>query len=197
MTRILRGMTAWIVGAALTATGAIAPLAGQAPGALAVSGFGGFSNDPGGFDVFRESEFDSGFHFGGALGLRLAPNIGVRGEVAFASSNGFEAGVVNEDVTFDRSYYGFGLEVRFPGATVTPYLLGGGGFVTVSRRAPSLTYEFTELAGRAGAGVSYPFRGPPLEAFVEASQWFYARATTGEGLQRDLNVSLGLSLLLF
>ena len=169
----------------------------QNTNSLSLSAYGGMSNDPGGFDVFRESDFDAGFLFGGSLGMRLAPNIAVRGDVAFSRSDGFEGGVVNEDVEFDRRYYGFGLEARFPLETITPYLLGGGGFVTVHRKAPALTYEFTELAGRAGLGVAYPFAGAPIEAFAEASQWFYPRATTGEGLQWDTNVSIGLSFIPF
>lgn len=169
----------------------------QNTSSLSLSAFGGISNDPGGFDVFRESDFDAGFHFGGSLGMRLAPNIAVRGDVAFSRSSGSEGGVVNEDVEFDRTYYGFALEGRFPLGTVTPYVLGGGGFVTVHRKAPALTYEFTELAGRAGLGVAYPFAGAPIEAFAEASQWFYPRATTGEGLQWDTNVSIGLSVIPF
>jgi len=174
-----------------------ASLTAQNGGALAVSGFGGFSNEPGGFDVFRQTTFDSGLHYGAALAFRLSPGIAVRGEFASSSSSGQETGAVNETVDFDRTYYGMTVEARFPRGVVTPYVLGGGGFVTVHRQAPSLTYEFTELAGRAGAGISFPFSAFPLEAFGELSQWFYPRATTGEGVQRDTNLSVGLSLLAF
>lgn len=171
-----------------------APPAAAQDQALALSGFGGFTTDPGGFDVFRQSEFDPGFHVGGSLAFRLAPRLAVRGDFALARSSGRESGAVNEDVQFDRSYYGVALEYRFPIGAFSPYVLGGGGMVAVDRQAPSLTYRFSEMAGRFGAGVAYPIGGT-LEAFAEASEWFYARATTGEGLQFDTKISVGMSFL--
>ncbi len=172
------------------------PLGAQ-DGALALSGFAGLSSDPGGFDVFRQSSFDAGMHYGGRLAMRLSPRVAVRGDIGFASNSGRESGAVNEDVTFDRTYYGFALEGRMPRGALAPYVFVGGGFVSLSRRAPSLTYEFTELAGRGGLGVSLAFAGTPLEAFGEVNQWVYARPTTGEGLQWDTSVNVGLSLIAF
>jgi len=171
----------------------VSPLAAQEVNPIAISLYGGYATDPGGFDVFRNSSFDGGVSYGGSLGFRLAPNVGVRGDIAVAKSSGRETGAVNESVTFDRNYYGVAVEGRFPLAVVTPYILVGGGMVSVDRRAPSLTYYFSEMAGRAGAGLSFQLPGFPVEAFTEANQWIYERMTTGEGLQMDTILSVGIT----
>ena len=163
-------------------------------GGIAITGFGGFTTDPGGFDVFRETTFDAAYHVGASLAFRLSPNVAVRGDVAKAWSSGQETIVAaSEAVDFNRMYYGGAIEARFPLSTVTPYLLLGGGMVTVDRSAPSLAYSFTEVAGRLGAGLAYPFSNSSVEAFIEGSQWFYGRTSTGEGTQFDTSLSVGLT----
>ncbi len=174
----------------------MSPLGAQVgrEGGIAITGFGGFTTDPGGFDVFRDTEFDAAYHVGASLTFRLTPNVAVRGDVSKAWSSGRETTVLQgELVDFNRIYYGGALEVRFPLSAVTPYLLAGGGMVTVDRTAPSRNYTFTELAGRFGAGLAYPVSGTSLEAFVEGSQWFYGRTSTGEGTQFDTSLSVGLT----
>ena len=100
----------------------------------------------------------------------------VRGDVAKAWSSGRETTVLQgELVDFNRVYYGGAVEARFPLSAVTPYLLAGGGMVSVDRTAPSRNYAFSELAGRLGAGLAYRFAGTSFEAFVEGSKWFYER----------------------
>lgn len=170
------------------------PLAAQADDTqVALSAFGGFTTDPGGFDVFRQSEFDPGAHVGGVLAFRLSPNLAVRGDLARAWSSGREAGVLNEDIEFDRTYYGVALEGRLPLASVTPYVVAGGGLVNVDRVAPSRQYSFDTLGGKLGLGVAYPLSGPPLELFLEGSSWFYGRTSTGQGTQTDFAVSGGIT----
>jgi len=184
---------AFAVVVAVAVLGPLTPLAAQQTRPLALSAFGGFTNDPTGFDVFRQSDFDQAYHFGGSLAFRLSANVGVRGDFALAKSSGHESGALDEDVQFDRTYYGAAIEARFPMGALTPYLLAGGGMVTVDRSAPNLTYAFSEMAGRLGGGVSLPLGGASWALFAEVSEWIYARATTGEGLQMDMNVSIGVS----
>lgn len=162
---------------------------------MAVSAFGGFTTDPGGFDVFHQSEFDAGAHVGAALSFRLSQYLAVRGDISRAWSSGHEGGAVNEDVDFDRTYYGVAVEGRLPLSGVTPYVVGGGGLVNVDRSAPSKKYSFDTLGGRLGAGVAVPFRSAPIELFVEGNSWFYGRTSTGEGTQTDLSLSAGLTFI--
>ena len=193
LSRIKAGFAVILV----VALGALmSPLAAQVSqdGGIALSGFGGFTTDPGGFDVFRDTEFDAAYHVGASLTFRLSPNVAVRGDVSKAWSSGRETTVLEgEVVDFNRIYYGGTVEARFPLSTLTPYLLAGGGMVSVDRTAPSRNYAFTELAGRVGAGLAYPFSGTSLEAFVEGSRWFYGRTSTGEGTQFDTSLSVGLT----
>ena len=189
-----------LIGAALAAVALL--IATAAPGAaqgedteLALSAFGGFTTDPGGFDVFREAQFDAGAHLGGAVAFRLGENLAVRGDMTRAWSSGEETGVLNESVDFDRTYYGVALEARFPLASVTPYLLGGGGLVTVDRTAPSRNYNFDSFGGQLGAGIALPLSNSPIELFVEGTSWFYGRESTGEGTQTDLRLSGGITFI--
>ena len=172
----------------------------SAPGAaqgedtqLALSAFGGFTTDPGGFDVFRQTEFDAGAHLGGIVSFRLGENLAVRGDLTRAWSSGEESGVINEAVDFDRTYYGLAVEGRFPMSSVTPYILGGGGLVTVDRRAPSRNYNFDTFGGQLGAGLALPLSNSSIELFVEGTSWFYGRESTGEGTQTDLRLSGGIT----
>lgn len=165
----------------------------QEEAAVAVSALGGFTTDPGGFDVFRQTEFDAGFHAGGSLALRLTENLAVRGGVVRAWSSGQETGGVTEPVDFDRTYYGVAVEGRTSLRPVTPYGFVGGGMVSVDRSADMLSYDFTTFGARVGAGVAHDLANSPLELFVEGSGWFYDRVTTGEGMQTDLLVSGGVT----
>lgn len=160
---------------------------------VAISGLAGFTTDPGGFDVFRQTEFDAGMHAGGVLSFRLTPRLAVRGDLSRAWSSGQETGALTEPVEFDRTYYGVAIEARFPLGSVTPYGFGGGGMVSLDRSADMLSYEFTTFGGRLGAGVAHTITGAPLEIFVEGSGWFYQRETTGQGTQSDLLISGGIT----
>lgn len=162
---------------------------------VALSAFGGMTTDPGGFDVFRQTEFDPGAHVGGVLAFRLSPHLSVRGDIARAWSTGREGGVVNEDVDFNRTYFGVALEGRLPLDAVTPYVLAGGGLVNVDRSAPSQRYSFDTLGGKLGLGVAYPMGRAPIELFVEGTSWFYGRTSTGQGTQTDFAVSGGVTFL--
>lgn len=171
-----------------------APLAAQTYDTqVALSAFGGFTTDPGGFDVFRQTEFDPGPNVGAAVAFRLSPNLAIRGDVARAFSSGQETGVLDESVDFDRTYFGVVLEGRLPLDAVTPYVQAGGGLVNVNRSAPSQRYSFDTLGGKLGLGIAYPLAGSPIELFVEGTSWFYGRTSTGEGTQTDVGVSGGVT----
>lgn len=180
---------------ALSFAGTTTPAHSQTAEEIAISGFGGLTTDPGGFDVFRQTEFDKAFHVGGTLSFRMSPHLAVRGDVSRAWSSGRESGAVSEPVDFDRTYYGVALEGRLPLDGITPYVLGGGGMVSVDRRAEMRTYQFTTLGGKVGGGLAHELSGAPVEVFVEGGGWFYDRVTTGQGLQFDTSVSGGITVL--
>jgi hypothetical protein len=180
---------------AVVAFASVSPLMAQTSGTvLGFSGFGGFTTDPGGFDVFRDTKFDAAYHFGAALSFRMSPNVVARADVSKAYSTGEETtALAGEVVDFNRTYYGVAVEARFPVSGVTPYLLAGGGMVTVDRTAPSRNYKFSEVAGRLGGGLAVPLSDSSFEFFVEGSRWFYGRVSTGEGTQFDTSVTAGLT----
>lgn len=175
----------------LVPTSPVEAQAGQAE--LALSGFGGFATDPGGFDVFRQTEFDAGFHLGGTVSFRLSEHLAIRGGVIRTWSDGRETGVLDEAVDFERTYHGTAVEGRVPLGSLTPYGFAGAGMVSVDRSANDLSYDFTTLGGNVGSGVAYPFPGAPLELFVEGGGWFYERVSTGQGTQFDFLLSAGVT----
>jgi len=193
--RTRAGFAALAVVAVVAFGAPVSPLMAQTSGTvLGVSGFGGFTTDPGGFDVFRDTKFDAAYHFGAALSFRMSPNVVARVDVSKAYSTGEETtALAGEVVDFNRTYFGVAVEARFPVSGVTPYLLAGGGMVTLDRTAPSRNYKFSEVAGRLGGGLAVPLSDSSVEFFVEGSKWFYGRVSTGEGTQFDTSVSAGLT----
>ena len=134
---------------------AVGPLSAQDDGesALILFGSAGFLNSPEDFDVFRDVAYDGGIQIGGGIGLQLYENVTVRGDFAWVRNSGREAAPVNEDVDFSRVYSGASLEVSLPlDSGVSPYVFGGGGFVSLDRDAPDYAYDVTEGAGSSEGG---------------------------------------------
>lgn len=173
---------------------------------------GGLSTDPQGFDVFRETTFGSATAFGGGFTYVIYENVAIRGDFHHAPKTGREVccpdqalgdgqGVVvpgnptaiDEPVDLNRNYYGASVLVRFPMGGAVPYLKLGGGFVDIKRDAVHYQYDFAEFGAQVGAGVELPLGDSPVSFFVDAVEWIYARAQTGEGSQYDTLLSAGLS----
>lgn len=170
-----------------------APLEAQEDGALRLFVSGGMQTSPDSYDSFRPVEYDSGLQFGGGIALVLSETFAVRGEMAKGSNSGFEAGVLNEDVEMDRSYYGVSAELTLPVAmAVSPYALIGAGMVHIDRDGPSYTFAVTEVTGQVGAGLRVPVGLAATSAFVQGTTWVYANSSTDEW-QVDPVLSLGLA----
>lgn len=174
---------------------AASPLAAQDASSIIVFGLAGLQNSPADYDAFRSVDYSSGYHVGGGLAIRLYEHVAVRGDFAFASSDGEDnsEGAIGESVTFDRSYYGASLELRYPlSAGFTPFAFGGGGLVKVNRDASNYGFDFSEAAALVGVGSFYDLGGSPASIFVQGTGWLYQRQTVG-GTQFDTVVSAGLA----
>lgn len=174
---------------------AASPLAAQEESSVVIFGLAGLQNSPADYDAFRNVDYSSGYHVGGGLALRLYEHVAIRGDFAFASSDGEDGsnGAIDESVTFDRSYFGASLELRYPlAAGFTPYAFGGGGLVRLNRDANDYGFDFSEAAGLVGIGSYYNVGGSPASIFVQGTGWLYQRQTVG-GTQFDTVVSAGLA----
>lgn len=174
---------------------ATSPLAAQDESALVVFGLAGLQNSPADYDAFRTVDYSAGYHIGGGLALRLYEHVAVRGEFAFASSDGTDTtqDVINDAVAFDRSYYAASLELRYPLASgLTPYAFGGGGLVRLKRDASNYGFDYTEAAALVGIGSFYRLAGSSVSVFAQGTGWLYQRQTVG-GTQFDTVVSAGLT----
>lgn len=173
---------------------AAVPAAAQ-EGAVQLFVTGGLQTSPADYDTFRPVEYDTGFKYGGGLAIHLTDWFAFRAEIAQGSNGGFEGGVLNEDIQFDRTYFGLMGQATLPVAMIEPYLLAGLGLVTLDREGPSYDYGFTESGGVAGAGVSLPIGTPAVNAFVEGTGWVYPNTSTGEWyFDPVLSIGLGYTI---
>ena len=98
---------------------------------------------------------------GGELGLDIAPNVAIVGNIGYADSN-IEAGlpiVGGFDIADSKVLlYDGALQLRLPmtssiGSGLTPFVQGGVGAMRYEIRAGSLETKSTNLAANVGAGV--------------------------------------------
>ena len=97
--------------------------------------------------------------------------------------------------TFNRYLYDADLQIRRSFNGLTPYVFFGAGGVTVQRddRRHSLG-SFTKLAGKFGAGLSYPIPRSHASLYIETSGWVYPWDRYGfDKVQLDMTLSLGIS----
>jgi len=98
---------------------------------------------------------------GGELGLDIAPNVSIVGNVGYADSN-IEVGlpiIGGFDIADSKVLlYDGALQLRLPmgsslGSGLTPFVQAGAGAMRYDIRAGSLSTKSTNLAGNLGAGV--------------------------------------------
>ncbi len=177
---------------------AAAPLTAQDEdeSALILFASAGFLNSPEDFDVFRDVSYDGGIQVGGGIGLQLYENVTIRGDFAWVKNSGREAAPVNEDVDFQRLYFGTSLELNLPlDSGLAPYVFGGGGFVALDRKAPDYAYNVTEGAGLLGGGLRYTPPGSSVQFFAQGAAWMYSNHAITE-LQTDAVISAGIGWVL-
>ncbi|MGQ0641842.1 MAG: outer membrane beta-barrel protein [Gemmatimonadaceae bacterium] len=99
--------------------------------------------------------------FGGELGLDIAPNVSIVGNVGYADSN-IEVGlpiIGGFDIADSKVLlYDGALQLRLPmtsslGSGITPFVQGGLGAMRYEIRAGSLETKSTNLAANVGAGI--------------------------------------------
>lgn len=188
--------TRWsLVPALVVAITLAAPLPAEAQdeAALDLFAFGGFQNAPASFDAHRQVDYGGGLRVGAGAGIAFSDYVSLRGDYSYTSSSGQETGLVSEDVDFSRQYASLRLQLSYPMASgFKPYAFGGGGLVTLKRRADSYSFDFQEIAGVFGAGFRYDFSDSPFGIFAEGKGWAYNRNTLGES-QLDKVLNLGVS----
>jgi len=165
----------------------------QGPTALGVQAYGGFGNDPSGFDAGRDVAFDAGIRLGVGLTVRFSDYLSLRVDAATVSNSGTDRtlGAINEPVDFRRTYYSSALQISRPLASgFTPYLMVGGGMVRLQRDANEYWYGLSQFAALGGLGAAYPI-SEKLSVVAEGTGWIYERQTVGES-QFDNAVTIGL-----
>jgi opacity protein-like surface antigen len=144
------------------------------------------------------ADFKTGFNAGGVLGLQFNRNVGLRATYTFARSETRGTGLpsaISAGTKMDRHFYGGELQFRAPLASgIAPYLLVGGGAVTMKPDTIVAQESFTKPAGKAGIGIAFDLPASSVSLFVEGSGWFYQFDQFGfDKTQFDLLWSAGLS----
>lgn len=161
-------------------------------------------NDGDLFDV--GSDFDTGFNFGGGLGIQLARFAALRATYNFARSMG-EGGAFSPLAGnhFNRHYYGADLQFRADtSGGFSPYLFVGGGAVTIDPDDNAVLLSpagdlfsdenFTKPAGKFGLGFEYQIPNTGFGFFAEGSGWVYEWDRYGlDRTQVDTNWGGGLT----
>jgi opacity protein-like surface antigen len=146
----------------------------------------------------KTADFKTGFNVGGSLGFQFNPVVALRGTYTFGRSESrgtaLPASLVAGTKT-NRQYYGAELQLSAPVAGgISPYLLVGGGAVTIKPDTTPSQDSFTKPAGKAGVGINFNVPATGLSVFVEGTGWFYQFDKLGfDKNQFDLAWSAGLS----
>ncbi len=75
---------------------------------------------------------------------------------------------------FGKYFYGGDFQIRYPSRVgLAPYVVLGGGAVTVDMPSATRVASFTKPAGKVGAGLGYTFPGSGASVFAEYDGWVY------------------------
>ena len=154
---------------------------------------------------FRNTQFQTGYNFGGGLGLQLTRFAALRATYNFARSQG-ERNAFSpfSGNYFNRHYYGGDLQLRTGGSGFVPYVTVGGGAVTIVPDSSAVLLSpsgarfsndsFTKPAARASLGFDYQFPGSGFGLYAEGSGWAYKWDRYGfDRTQLDTNWGAGLT----
>jgi opacity protein-like surface antigen len=197
MTNKLTTLTVAAVATLALAVPAYAQSSQTTPGVV-ISAQGGGLTSVVDLNDAKTADFKTGFNVGGSLGYEFNPNVSLRGTYTFgrADSRGTALpAVIVAGTKTNRHYYGAELKLSAPlTGGFTPYLLAGGGAVTIKPDTTPSQDSFTKPAGKAGVGISLDVPSSSVSVFVEGTGWFYKFEQYGfDKSQFDLVWSAGLS----
>ncbi len=149
---------------------------------------------------FRENaptiETKTGFTVGAGVGYQLSKNLVVRVDGDYARDE-LELNGVDTGDKMNRYFYGAALQLQLPLNGWTPYVLGGGGGVTLDQPGGE---SKTRGQGTFGAGVKIDLGDSPWGIIVEGRGYVYKASGLSDGplagvskTQFDLGWTAGLS----
>ena len=139
----------------------------------------------------KTAKFKTGFNLGGSIGYQFNPFLELRGTYIYGRSDREGTGFVSGfGENANRQFIGGELKLSAPGP-ISPYLVAGGGAVTVKT---GTLQSFTKPAGKAGIGLSIDIPNTPVSIFGEGTGWAYKFDQFGfDKTQFDLAWSAGLT----
>jgi len=183
---------------ALVALLATTPLTAQqsTSRAVIVSGHGGGFSALENLDTPGTRDFKTGYSVGGGVGVQLSRYVVLRSDFTYARDE-FRLNGTRTGEHLKKYFYGGAVQLQYPFAGgFTPYLLAGGGAVTLK---PINNGSRTKGQGTFGAGFSYAIPGSAVSLFSEGLGYAYKPDGIGGSLagvtktQFDLAWTGGLS----
>lgn len=178
---------------------ATAPLQAQLPGISVYAFGGGYSAAKNVLDA-PVVDFRTGYTLGFGLAVDASRVFTLRGEFAFANTNGTDPRSVlpNLEGDYNRFLYAADVKAKLPWDPLVPYVFGGIGGITID---PELTNPspidiryFSRVAGRFGAGFDFWLSDSKLAIFAQGTGWVYTfDAINVDATQLDVTYTMGLS----
>ena len=198
MTNKLTTLTVAAVATLALAVPAYAQSSATTPSGVVVSVQGGGLSSVADLNDAKTADFKTGFNVGGSLGYEFNPNLALRGTYTFGRSESRGTALpaaIKAGTKTNRQFYGAELQLKAPlTGGITPYLLAGGGAVTIKPDTTPSQDSFTKPAGKAGVGVSFEIPNSNVSIFGEGTGWFYKFDQFGfDKTQFDLAWSAGLT----
>jgi opacity protein-like surface antigen len=146
----------------------------------------------------KTADFKTGYNVGGSLGYQFNLIFALRGTYTYGRSESRGTGLpaaLAAGTKTNRQYYGAELQLRAPVAGgVSPYLLLGGGAVTIKPDTTPSQDSFTKPAGKAGVGINFEIPDSSVSIFAEGTGWFYSFDKFGfDKTQFDIAWSAGVT----
>jgi hypothetical protein len=146
--------TDWMFGSLVVALLAASPAAAQdrPERQVIVYGRGGGYNALTNLNDAGTADTKTGYNVGGGVGVQIQRYVVIRGDFTYARDQ-FRNDGVETGVHLNKYFYGGALQLQYPSAAgFTPYVLAGGGAVTIDQQGGG---SKTKGQGTFGAGFSY------------------------------------------
>jgi uncharacterized membrane protein YphA (DoxX/SURF4 family) len=139
-------------------------------------------------------ELQSGWTFGGGLGLQLGAHYALRGVGLFGHSDYRGPALTLDEPGFRRMFVSLEVQTGLPtSGGWAPYAFAGAGLARMDPKDLSLE-SFSSFMARFGAGTNYVLENSFLTFFLESGGVVYDFGAYGfSGYQFDLQVLLGLA----
>ena len=159
-----------LIAASLVATSARAQNASDH--AIILSGRGGGYNALTDLNDAGTADTKLGFNAGGGIAVQIHKYVALRGDFTFGRDELRNRGVDTGTHLYKYLYTG-AIQLQYPLANgVTPYVLAGGGGITVHEEGTSGLNE-TKAAGVGGLGLSYRIPNSRWAVFTEGLGYLY------------------------